>query len=137
MLQEKLLVNCEYIQAQRNPDPQRTRDLIAAIEARLAQRPDNLQYQFLLARYSTSLGDYERAIAAYEQVVAVDRSSPRVLAELAHALFLGNDNQMTPRIASLAESALVLDPQETTALGLAGIKDRKSTRLNSSHVAIS
>src|SRR5690625_6901815 len=80
------------------------------IEARLTQRLDNLQYQFLLARYSTSLGDYERAIAAYEQVVAVDRSSPRVLAELAQALFLGNDNQMS---------------------------DRKSTRLNSSHVAIS
>src|SRR5690625_7715223 len=91
------------------------------IEARLTQRLDNLQYQFLLARYSTSLGDYERAIAAYEQVVAVDRSSPRVLAELAQALFLGNDNQMSPRIASLAESALALDPQETTALGLAGI----------------
>ena len=121
MQQEKLLQDWEDIQAQRNPDPQRTRDLIAAIEARLAQRPDNLQYQFLLARYSTSLGDYERAIAAYEQVVAVDRSSPRVLAELAQALFLGNDNQMSPRIASLAESALALDPQETTALGLAGI----------------
>src|SRR5690625_6962200 len=100
MQQEKLLLDWEDIQAQRNPDPQRTRDLIAAIEARLAQRPDKLQYQFLLARYSTSLGDYERAIAAYEQAVAVDRSSRRALAELAHALMLGSDNQMAPRLAS-------------------------------------
>lgn len=121
MQQEKLLLDWEDIQAQRNPDPQRTQDLISAIEARLEQRPDNLQYRFLLARYSVSLGDYESAIAAYEQVIAVDRSSPQVLAELAQALFLGNDNQMSPRVASLAQSALALDPQETTALGLAGI----------------
>ena len=121
MQQEKLLLDWEDIQAQRNPDPERTRDLISAIEARLEQRPDNLQYRFLLARYATSLGDYDRAIEAYEQVVAADRSSPQVLAELAQALFLGNDNQMSPRIASLAQSALALDPQETTALGLAGI----------------
>src|SRR5690625_6656205 len=71
MRQEKLLLDWEDIQAQRNPDPQRTRDLIAAIEARLAQRPDNLQYQFLLARYSTSLGEDRKSTRLNSSHVAI------------------------------------------------------------------
>ncbi|MDQ2077841.1 c-type cytochrome biogenesis protein CcmI [Marinimicrobium sp. ABcell2] len=121
MQHEKARLDWQDMQAQQAPDPQRAKDLIEAMEARLQQRPNNLQYRFLVGRYSMSLGDYDRAIEAYEKVISVDPNSPRVLAELAQALFLRDDNQMTPRIAGLAESALAQDPQETTALGLAGI----------------
>jgi cytochrome c-type biogenesis protein CcmH len=121
MQHEKARLDWSDMQAQRRPDPQRAKELIEAMEARLEQRPSNLQYRFLVGSYSMSIGDYDRAIDAFEKVVAVDPNSPRVLAELAQALFLRDDNQMTPRIAGLAESALALDPQETTALGLAGI----------------
>lgn len=111
----------EDMRAQRQPDTERTRAFMAELEERLERRPDNLQYWFILAQNAQALGDFERAIEAYEEILARDPESPRVMAELAQALFLHNDNRMSSRISSLAHSALALDEEEPTALGLAGI----------------
>lgn len=118
---ENARLDWEDMRAQRELDPERTRAFMAELEERLERRPDNLQYWFILAQSAQALGDFERAIEAYEQILARDPESPRVMAELAQALFLHNDNRMSPRISSLAHSALQLDPEEPTALGLAGI----------------
>lgn len=113
----------EDMRAQREPDTERTRAFIAELEERLERRPDNLQYWFILAQNAQVLGEFEQAIEAYEQILARDPESPRVMAELAQALFLHNDNRMSARISSLARSSLQLDPEEPTALGLAGINE--------------
>lgn len=121
LLRDNARLDWEDMRAQREPDTERTREFMAELEQRLEQRPDNLQYWFILAQNAQALGDFDRAIEAYEEILARDPESPRVMAELAQALFLNNDNRMSARISSLAHSALVLDEEEPTALGLAGI----------------
>lgn len=105
----------------REPDRERARELITALEQRLEARPDNAQYWFMLARTAMEVNDFDRAVAAYRKILTMDASSGMVMAELAQALFLQNNNRITPEIAALAGSALTIEADNTTALGLAGI----------------
>jgi cytochrome c-type biogenesis protein CcmH len=105
----------------REPDRERSHELVAALEQRLAQRPDNTQYWFMLARSAMETNDFSRAVTAYRSILELEATSGMVMAELAQALFLQNNNRINPEIAALAGSALTIEPENTTALGLAGI----------------
>ncbi|WP_024460146.1 c-type cytochrome biogenesis protein CcmI [Marinimicrobium sp. LS-A18] len=102
-------------------DPSRTWELVEHIQARLKKEPDSTQYLFLLAHYSRELGHYDQAVDAYERILALEPGSARIRAELAETLFIRDDNRIGERAQTLIEEALAADPQETTALGLAGI----------------
>ena len=114
--------------AKRTADPAATRALIAGVEARLKQEPDNVQYWFILARNAMELGDFTLAANAYLQVVERDKESAMVMAEAAQAIFLRDGNQVSPPVENLSRSALALEPENTMALGLMGIVEfsRKS-----------
>lgn len=107
--------------AGRNPDPIRTRNMIRLIEARLADNPEQLQYWFFLARMQMDLNDFAQAATAYQQVLERDKESPMVMAELAQAMFLRDGSKVSPAVADLVERVLKLEPDNTMALGLAGI----------------
>jgi cytochrome c-type biogenesis protein CcmH len=112
--------NADY-RAGRNPDPVRAREMVRLIEARLADDPEQLQYWFFLARTQMDLNDFNQAVNAYQQVLQRDASSPMVMAELAQAMFLRDGNKMSPPITELVEKVLKVEPDNTMALGLAGI----------------
>lgn len=114
------LDNKDY-QAGRNPDPIRARELVRLIQARLAEDPEQLQYWFFLARTQMDLNDFAQAATAYQQVLQRDTSSAMVMAELAQAMFLRDDRKVSPPITDLVEKALKAEPDNTMALGLAGI----------------
>lgn len=114
------LDNADYL-AGRNPDPVRAREMVRLIEARLADEPEQLQYWFFLARMQMDLNDFTKAVTAYQQVLQRDSSSTMVMAELAQAMFLRDGNKMSPPISDLVEKVLKAEPDNTMALGLAGI----------------
>lgn len=114
------LDNVDYL-AGRNPDPVRAREMVRLIEARLADEPEQLQYWFFLARMQMDLNDFTKAVTAYQQVLQRDSSSTMVMAELAQAMFLRDGNKMSPPISDLVEKVLKTEPDNTMALGLAGI----------------
>lgn len=114
------LDNGDYL-AGRNPDPVRAREMVRLIEARLADEPEQLQYWFFLARMHMDLNEFDRAVNAYQQVLQRDSSSPMVMAELAQAMFLRDGNNMSPPISDLVDKVLKAEPDNTMALGLAGI----------------
>jgi cytochrome c-type biogenesis protein CcmH len=114
------LDNEDYL-AGRNPDPARARELVQLIEARLADNPDQLQYWFFLARTQMDLNDFGQAVNAYQQVLERDSGSAMVMAELAQAMFLRDGNNMSPAVSDLVAKVLALEPDNTMALGLAGI----------------
>lgn len=118
-LKQKL--DSEDIKAGRNPDPIRTRELNRLIEARLGDNPDNVQYWFFLARNYMELNEFEKAVTAYQQVLERDKESPMVMAELAQAMFLRDGRQTNPAINDLVAKVLKAEPDNTMALGLAGI----------------
>jgi len=114
------LDNEDYM-AGRNPDPVRAREMARLIEARLADNPDQLQYWFFLARIQMDLNDFGQAVNAYQQVLQRDTESAMVMAELAQAMFLRDGSKMNPAISDLVTKVLAVEPDNTMALGLAGI----------------
>lgn len=114
------LDNEDYL-AGRNPDPVRAREMARLIEARLADDPDQLQYWFFLARIQMDLNDFGQAVSAYQQVLQRDSESAMVMAELAQAMFLRDGSKMNPAISDLVAKVLAVEPDNTMALGLAGI----------------
>ena len=117
----KQQLDTEDIKAGRNPDPVRTREVNRLIEARLADVPDHLQYWFFLARNYMELNEFDKAVSAYQQVLQRDKESAMVMAELAQAMFLRDDRQTNPAINDLVAKVLKVEPDNTMALGLAGI----------------
>jgi cytochrome c-type biogenesis protein CcmH len=119
--QEKLQFDYQDMVQNRDPNPARAQKLIGEYEARLKQKPDNVQYWFLLARAQMEVGNFVDGAKAYQHVLSLDSQSPMIMAELAQAMFLADSNKITPPVADLAKRALVLDPKNTMALGLLGI----------------
>ncbi len=97
------------------------RALMASIQRRLEQTPENGHLLFLQGNIAVQLGDYEEAVRAYQSLNTLFPDSATVLAELAQALFLRAGNTMTPSVRENTQRALELDNSLPTALGLAGI----------------
>lgn len=117
----KQQLDAEDIKAGRNPDPLRTKELNRLIEARLVDSPDHVQYWFFLARNYMELSEFDKAVNAYQQVLQRDQESPMVMAELAQAMFLRDGRKTNPAISDLVAKVLQAEPDNTMALGLAGI----------------
>lgn len=77
--------------------------------------------RFLLARLELEAGRFDAAVA---QLRALHRDFPddaTFSAQLAQALYLAANRQLSPAIVRLAQSSLASDPAQPTALGLLGI----------------
>ncbi len=119
--EQKSRLDYQDMLANRSPDPERTRTLVAFLERRAAAEPDNMQYWFMLARNRMELGEYAEAVSAYWAILELDDNSSLVRAELAQAMYFAEGYRMTEEIGRLVYSALEMDPANSTALGLAGI----------------
>lgn len=104
-----------------NTPPEQMRSLISAVEARSAQRPDNLHYLALLGRYYMGLEDYARAQQTYDALAAAVPGDAQALAYAAQAEYLSAGRTLSDRARLRAEQALAADPQQRTALGLLGM----------------
>ncbi|MCV6626739.1 MAG: c-type cytochrome biogenesis protein CcmI [Cellvibrionaceae bacterium] len=102
-------------------NPALAKALIGSLEARLGKQPQNVQYRYLLARTHTELGQYVKAIDAYRKVLSEEESA-LVMSELAQLLFAVGGNKVTPDIEQLIDKTLKLEPDNTAALGLDGIR---------------
>ncbi|WP_020209608.1 c-type cytochrome biogenesis protein CcmI [Gilvimarinus chinensis] len=110
------------MQAGESPDPTGTRELIDLVQSRLERHPDNTQYWYLLGNYASQLGDFTLAEKGYREVYQRVPNEPGSASELAQVLFLGQGNRMSEEISFLTNKALEVDADDTTALGLAGIR---------------
>ncbi len=101
--------------------PQQMRELIATVEARSAERPDNLHYLALLGRYYMGAQDYARAAETYNALVAAAPEDPQILAYSAQAEYLAAGRTLTDRARLRAEQSLAVDPHQRTTLGMLGM----------------
>lgn len=100
----------------------RDRELLAQLEARLRERPDDLQGWQLLARSYTTLGRAEDAVAAWRQVRRIAPGRPEFAGALGEALVQAASGTVTPEALSLFESVTQFDPGDPRArfyIGLA------------------
>lgn len=95
--------------------------LVAALEERLTATPDDLQGLMLLGRSRVVLGDYAGAVEAWRGAQRVAPDDPTVLANLAEALVLSDDAQLTGEAGWLLDAALAADPDNPKALWYGGL----------------
>jgi cytochrome c-type biogenesis protein CcmH len=97
------------------------RSLMATVESRSAQRPDNLAYRALLARYYMGEENYAEAAETYAALAEAAPGDAQALAYAAQARYLAAGRALDARAQQLAEQALAIDPHQRTALGLLGM----------------
>lgn len=116
----KLLEALPQAQSQEDYD-KKLRELVVMVQARLNQTPDNMQLLNLLAQTAMTLQDYDQAVDAYRKILDEFPESPRIIANLAQALFYRAGNTVTPEVREYTHKALQLAPMMPEMLGLAGI----------------
>ncbi len=94
-------------------------DRIKALEARLAQEPDNLAGWALLSRAKASQRDFAGSTVALEKALALAPGHPDILADLADMVAMQQDSKMAGRPLDLVSQALKSDPDNEKALALA------------------
>lgn len=99
----------------------RLRQLATMVQSRANQRPANLQMHNLLAQTSMALQDYDLAVEAYKNILAEFPESPRIISNLAQAMFHRAGNTVTPEVREYTQKALQMAPMLPEMLGLAGI----------------
>ena len=104
----------------------RGENLIEMLQERLKEKPNNANNWYLLATTSLDMGLYDEAVLAYRKVLDLSPGAPRIMAELAQALFSRAGNTITPEVRQYTNDALAKAPMLPTALGLAGVDSFQS-----------
>ena len=96
-------------------------ELQSTLEGWAKEQPDNDNALFMLGSHYMETGQLGQAIKTYRKLFRISNGHPQVAAELAQALFLQDDNEITAEVRSLYQRSLKADEKNTTALGLKGI----------------
>ncbi|CAB3884741.1 c-type cytochrome biogenesis protein CcmI [Achromobacter mucicolens] len=94
---------------------------VNALAQRLRASPDDADGWYMLARSYETLGRYNDAVAAYQEVLRLVPGQPAVLADLADALLSARQGQPDEASIAAVAQALQADPDQPKALALAGM----------------
>jgi len=94
--------------------------LVARLEARLQQTPDDAEGWMLLGRSFSALEQYERAAKAYAKAAQLLPGDAALLADYADILAMARGRKLDGEPFELVKRALVIDPRHLKALALAG-----------------
>ena len=97
-------------------------EMVAALDQRLQENPDDVEGWKMLGRSYMQLENYPKAIAAFERAVAMESpASAQTLAALGEALLIEQGSAGSSRTVQLFESALAAEPANPKALFYGGI----------------
>jgi cytochrome c-type biogenesis protein CcmH len=95
--------------------------ILENLEKQAARDPDNEQTWNLMSRLYMSEQRYAEAAGAFQQLSRLYPEDANVLARYAQALYLANDNEISPFVQGLIERVMRLDPHQPTLLGMLGM----------------
>lgn len=87
---------------------------------RLKSRPDDAEGWTMLSRSYAVLGQFDKAVTAYQRVVKLRPDDAQVHADYADALAMANGRKLDGEPEKLLRRALELDPDNAKALSLLG-----------------
>jgi cytochrome c-type biogenesis protein CcmH len=97
-------------------------EMVAALDQRLQENPDDVEGWKMLGRSYMQLENYPKAIAALERAVEMEKPpSAPTLAALGEALLIEQGSAGSSRTAQLFESALAAEPTNPKALFYGGV----------------
>ena len=94
--------------------------LVARLESRMQQTPEDAEGWILLGRSFSSLEQYDRAAAAYAQATRLVPNEAGLLADYADTLAMAQGRKLDGEPFALVKRALAIDPRHLKALALAG-----------------
>ncbi len=97
-------------------------EVIASLEARLAENPDDLGGWNMLARTHMTMRNFAAAAETYETIMKREGAqNAQTMVDLALAIVNRDQASLEGRAASLVENAIGLDPNNQAALFYAGV----------------
>jgi len=103
-------------------DVSNVEEMVAALDARLQDNPDDLEGWKMLGRSYVHTGNPVKAIAAFEKAVALEGGeNAETLISLGEALLMNDQAAIGRRAGQLFESGLALAPDSPRALFYAGL----------------
>jgi cytochrome c-type biogenesis protein CcmH len=103
-----------------NEEAPSAEELTAMLEQRIKDTPDDPDAWFMLGRMYASAGRYNDAADAYRTLARITDNHPTALVVLADVLAMSQDGKIAGQPMELVLQALELDPDNATALWLAG-----------------
>ncbi len=94
---------------------------ISQVEARSAQKPDDTDLLFLLARSYSNLGDFDKAAQVYADLLTKFPNDPTLASHYAEVLFVADGRKLSIRATEAIERALHLNPADLTMLEIRAI----------------
>lgn len=101
----------------------RSEAALQELEAKLVKLPENPDGWLMLARSYTELQRYSDAVRAYGQLVKLVPNESQLWTNYADAMAMNNNQSLLGEPTKFINKALALDPENTTALALAGSSD--------------
>lgn len=96
--------------------------MVAQLQGRLANQPDDIEGWKLLGRSATVMGDYGLAREAFEHAnEKAQGKDPEALVGFAESLVLNDEREIDGRAAGMFEQALAIEPDNARALWYGGI----------------
>ncbi len=96
--------------------------LVSLIKERVKERPRNIHYWLLLAKFAQRNLEYRDAVDYYASALALDSNNSYILADYAEVLFLADGSLLTDRVIEAIQAAFISDPESSRVLGLKGIE---------------
>ncbi len=93
---------------------------IGALQARLRNKPGDVEGWVMLARSFSFLGRYEEAVGAYRQLLPRYMEQPDFLADFADTLAMAQGKRLAGEPEAVVLQALKVDPKHVKSLALAG-----------------
>jgi cytochrome c-type biogenesis protein CcmH len=114
------------------PSDHQIEEMVATLEQKMKERPDDVQGWMLLARSFAATGKTDKALGAYAHLAKIAPQDASVLADYADALALSRGRNLSGEPTEIVMRALQADPRHPKALALAG-----TAKLNSGDFAAS
>ncbi len=97
-------------------------EMVAGLDQRLRENPDDLAGWKMLGRSYFQLGNYDKAIAALERAVEIESASNgQTLVDLGEAIWMQDQRSLTGRAGQLFENAIATSPNNPKALFYGGL----------------
>lgn len=101
--------------------PEQIEQMVTGLEQRLQDNPDDIEGWQMFYRSNMVLERYEEAKQAAEKLFQLEGESPESLLRLVDALAMANDEQLSGKPAEYIQRILELEPDNASALWLAGM----------------
>ncbi|MEM7027672.1 MAG: c-type cytochrome biogenesis protein CcmI [Pseudomonadota bacterium] len=118
-----------------NPDiavsPSQIEQMVLGLEQRLNENPEDIDGWLMFFRSNMNLQRYEKAVTAAKQLIELEGENANSLLRYADALALQNNQDLSGEPIKIIEKILQLEPDNTSAIWMAGLSARQQGNLQS------